>query len=255
MLIDYEKLAKDFASNGICVVNCLEDISLEEQKFIVSEFVSGIGLGSLDFLTIKGMNHINLDTDFKNEGFYSDFFKKRIHIDLPRFNNGNELTSMISMCMKVFECSEQDGNTYFLNMRDVLKKLSFDTKDLLDIKISFIHDGHEYVSPVIFTHQIFNEDILFWPTANVKLLSGDLKIFTDLKNKVQKAMSDYSNWYEHKWSVNDLVIFDNPSMLHAFTAGWTKDQRIFNQTCYGSVTPFYFNKGVDIWKNWNDTKI
>lgn len=253
MLIDFEKLAQDFVSNKICTVSSKKDVSLDEQKYIIAQLASKIGFNSDNFLTIEGMNHQNLDMNFKNEGFYSKFFQSRMHVDLPRAKGGNQIAFLISMCMKVFECAKPDGNTYFLNMQDVLKKLSFNTKDLSDIKISFVHDDHRYVSPVIFTHEIFNEDTLFWPTSNVELFSGEPELFAAIKGEVQEVMSNYSNWYEHKWSANDMVIFDNSSMLHSFTPGWTKDQRIFNQVCSNCITPTYLSKNIDIWKDWNDS--
>lgn len=254
--MDFFKLADDLINKKICVIKKANDVSIDHQGEIISELYRIVSRDDSFFSLFKSeeVNHKNLDNNFFNEGFYSSYFKSRIHIDLPDSCSNNEISYIISMCMKKFECKEGNGNTYFLNMSNLLGSLHAFFSYISDIKISFIHDNNTYISPIIFTHPYAGHDVFFWPTYEVEYESGNKNIFLEIKNIVEQYRSNYSNWYEHKWDEDDLVIFDNTCMLHAFTPGWDRNQRIFNQAICGTITPSYLIGNEDLWKDWNFKK-
>jgi len=253
MIGDYKEFSENFIKDKIFIFRSTNEISIGEQESIVRKVVGQIDSRMSDSYinVIEGMNHKNLETDIRNEGFFSEYFKSRMHVDLPPSGIFNGFTFLISMCMKKFNCTEGNGNTYFLNMEKCFEKISISIEDLIDIRISFTHDDFEYISPVFFIHPYSGKPVLFWPTINVDYFSGNKQIFNLLKQEVLIFFSDYENWYEHKWKENDVVVFDNSSMLHAFTPGWGSSQRVFNQVSCLNVVPEYLVNGVNIWENWN----
>lgn len=251
--MDFSKLANNLVNEKICVIKNVGDIQVDDQEKIVKNIQKLISDSEKDFFCTKtvGMNHKNLDNDFLNEGFYSDYFKKRMHVDLPSLGFSDEIRHIISMCMKKFECKRGNGNTYFLDMGKLTNYISDLLNYISDIRISFVHDDQMYRSPIIFMHPYANHSVIFWPTYNVEYLSGDMEVFLEISKIIESYRSDPGNWYEHKWEENDLVIFDNSSMLHAFTPGWKSSERIFNQVTCNTIEPSYFVNGVNIWDNWN----
>lgn len=136
-------------------------------------------------------------------------------------------------------------------MADLYNSLSDMLNNISDLRISFAHDSQIYKSPIIFTHPYAGHNVIFWPTYNVEYAAGDKEVFIEVSKIIESYRSDPNNWYEHQWEEDDLVIFDNTSMVHAFTPGWKSNERIFNQVTCNTVEPSYIVNGVDIWNNWN----
>jgi hypothetical protein len=63
--------------------------------------------------------------------------------------------------------------------------------------------------------------------------------FNELKQWVTSQLANQGRRYTWYWKQGDLVIWDNRSVIHSFSSGWQRDERIFNRCEIGNEKPFF----------------
>ena len=188
------------------------------------------------------------------------------HLDFPEENSEKLLCSHISLHMSVFNCPKDSGQTLFIDLIDLYKRCPEEyKKELHKQNVQFagmrgVMPGEAYnnrIYPALRTHPATGETILFWTcgfwTSVRDSLHGKSFEFTSAVSQYPKNedwFNDFSQWilFELRnkdiwgiwsWNKDDFIVWDNRALLHSFTGGWKKDDRIFWRSNIGNEEVFY----------------
>ena len=197
-----------------------------------------------------------------------DFILYNWHIDYPPEDSEKKLCSYIALHMHTFNCEPDAGQTIFISLIDLYKRCPIQfKKKLSDVELIALRGVSENETVVnktfkaIRTHPITEDKILFWgcgfaPAAlNIRsgkyehntdhslkpmvTLNGDAADwFDDLSSWVLNELKNKNNWAIWSWKKNDFIIWDNRALLHTFSGGWEKKDRIFSRSNIGSEEVF-----------------
>lgn len=197
---------------------------------------------------MQNHEHLEAPSDKNDESF----ILYNWHVDFPPEDVPKLLCSYISIHMKVFNCESDVGQTLFINLVDLYKrcpekyKKELNKNDVQFIGLRGSMPG-ETVNNRTFralrTHPVTKETILFWTcgfwsgfeneindlkfTPAVKLNGENKDWFNSFSNWVLSELRNKDNWGIWSWSKDDFIIWDNRALLHSFTGGWKKEDRIF----------------------------
>lgn len=136
--------------------------------------------------------------------------------------------------MELFECDEDSGKTYFVDMSKIYNNFIQEDRDFLDKCIGYC-EGEIY--KLVSNHWITNEKTIrtfFATIENVHLHLIDNRIPTDLEIDKFNLLHDQiitQVWLnkdirmEHSWKQGDLVIPDLFKLAHSVSGGFDKSQR------------------------------
>lgn len=199
-----------------------------------------------------------------------DFILYNWHIDYPpeeaRKDDGTYgLCAYIALHMHTFNCSPDVGQTIFLSLVDLYNRCPEKFKQELEytefVALRGVGQNESVFSKTykaIRNHPITKEKILFWGAGfapsvlNIRTgkyespdISGQKKPmvttsleepawFKEFSSWVFDELQNKSNWAVWSWSKNDFIIWDNRALLHTFSGGWDKKDRIFSRSNIGN---------------------
>jgi hypothetical protein len=170
-----------------------------------------------------------------------EFILSNWHVDfIPKSQNSY---AYISMHMDVFNCAPDVGQTLFINLIDLYQrcpdeyKKNINKEDFKFININLENRAHKATR----VHSITGEDILFFTAGfgdlskkESYILSSNNEIwFNNFSDWVLSELQDKNNWGIWSWNKDDYLIWDNRALIHSFTGGWNKEDRIFNRSNIG----------------------
>ena len=189
--------------------------------------------------------------------FYKDdqkFILSNWHVDfLPESFEGLSY-GYISMHMCVFNCAPDAGKTLFINLIDLYQrcpdeyKKNINQKNLELVNLRGIMPEESLKSRThraVGIHPITGESILFWTGGfgglnkeDSYILSSNNEInneiwFNNFCDWILSELQNKNNWGVWNWNKDDFIIWDNRALIHSFTAGWNKEDRIFNRSNIG----------------------
>ena len=176
------------------------------------------------------------------------------HVDfLPESFEGLSY-GYISMHMCVFNCAPDAGKTLFINLIDLYQrcpdeyKKNINQKNLELVNLRGIMPEESLKSRThraVGIHPITGESILFWTGGfggfnkeDSYTLSSNNEInneiwFNNFCDWILSELQNKNNWGVWNWNKDDFIIWDNRALIHSFTAGWNKEDRIFNRSNIG----------------------
>lgn len=171
------------------------------------------------------------------------FIARNWHLDNP-FNE--RVPSYTSMHMHTFTCRNDVGQTHFVSLSDLyidcpphIKRHLHDIRFLSATGAKSHNIQKElFAHPALRTHPITSETMLYWSGMDTEPAS-EFPLFHELKNWVAEQLANPARRYTWWWKPGDLLVWDNRSVLHSFSSGWSRDQRIFNRCEVGNESPFY----------------
>jgi alpha-ketoglutarate-dependent taurine dioxygenase len=187
---------------------------------------------------------LNIPSDKDDQQFIASNW----HVDfLPGSKNSY---AHISMHMDVFNCAPDVGQTLFINLIDLYQRCPDEYKKNInkeDFKFTNIRGAKplEYLEnrthKAIRVHPVTGENILFWTGGfgdlNKKesyIISLNNEIwFNNFSDWVLSELQNKNNWGIWSWNKDDYLIWDNRALIHSFTAGWNKEDRVFNRSNIG----------------------
>lgn len=221
----------------------------------------------------RGLDKIQ-SKDYTEEDDYK-FINSLWHTDesIPSWAD-QQTPALICMNMTTFSCDKKYGKTVFIDREKMLKDLdksfvdkiydkyilslsnysniishndmnNFQIEDVLSSTLFSSEDGISYsprTYPVISTHPITGNNSLniVGPGYTMYLMCSDKNLRQEFSVVVTEYLSDRKNWVEWEWTQGDYLIWDNRSVIHSFSSGWTEDERIFSRADTGRYIP-YFN--------------
>lgn len=212
----------------------------EDQHFALLEGLYGGGDDQSPIpQVLNNLNHSYIK-DVENWEQKDYFVYQHWHVDHAFFEH---TTSLISMHMKTFSCPPNRGQTHLASLIDLYNAIPNHIKKHLPSAEFESWTGcgeHEPVShPALRTHPITGEVSLYWTGADTRLVGGSADWFDELKLFVQNYLLDQANWWTWEWSEGDFLIWDNRCLIHSFSPGWRRDQRVFNRGCIGLEKPYF----------------
>lgn len=171
------------------------------------------------------------------------FIARNWHLDNP-FNE--RVPSYTSMYMHTFTCRNDVGQTHFVSLTDLFIDCPSHIKPLLaDIKFLPATGAQSHnvnrdlvAHPALRTHPVTSETMLYWSGMDTEPAS-DFPLFHELKAWVVQQLANPARRYTWYWKQGDLLVWDNRSVLHSFSCGWERDERMFNRCEIGNEKPFY----------------
>ena len=182
------------------------------------------------------------------------FILSNWHVDfLPESFEGLSY-GYISMHMCVFNCAPDAGKTLFINLIDLYQrcpdeyKKNINQKNLELVNLRGIMPEESLKSRThraVGIHPITGESILFWTGGfgglnkeDSYILSSNNEInneiwFNNFCDWILSELQNKNNWGVWNWNKDDFIIWDNRALIHSFTAGWNKEDRIFNRSNIG----------------------
>lgn len=188
---------------------------------------------------LKDLNHERIQNveDWSKRDY---FVHQNWHVDHAFFEH---TTSLISMHMKTFSCPKERGQTHFASLIDLYESLPGWMKGhLQDAQFESWTGSDDFsgsAHPALRTHPVTGETSLYWSGADTRLVGGEAEWFIELKKLVTDYLVDQSNWWTWEWSEGDVLVWDNRCLIHSFSPGWTREQRIFDRGSIGHEKPFY----------------
>lgn len=171
------------------------------------------------------------------------FIARNWHLDNP-FNE--YVPSYTSMHMHTFTCRNDVGQTHFVSLSDLYIDCPAHIKaHLPDLQFlsatgakSHNLQSELFAHPALRTHPVTSETMLYWSGMNTEPVS-EFAHFKELKDWVVQQLANPARRYTWYWKQGDLLVWDNRSVLHSFSSGWTREQRIFNRCEVGNEKPFF----------------
>ena len=164
--------------------------------------------------------------------------------------------------MDKFTCPPTAGQTHFYSLVNAYKDCPEHIKPYLEDAVfvngtGFIGNdiGSINTHPALRTHPSTGETMLVWSGHDVSLPDGEeQQWFTDLRIHMQSQLLSPELRYTWSWSQGDLIVWDNRSVLHSFSPGWTHDQRVFTRCEVGREKPVYEpNRAIVVNNDFGDT--
>lgn len=170
-----------------------------------------------------------------------DFFVyQNWHVDHAFFEY---TTSILSMHMTTFTCPKERGQTHLASLIDLYESLPGNIKEHLQTAEFERETGSDEFPqarhPALRTHPVTGETSLYWSGGGTRLTGGDQPWFQELKRRVDDYLLDSSNWWSWEWSEGDVLVWDNRCLIHSFSPGWDRSQRVFDRGNIGQEKPFY----------------
>lgn len=188
---------------------------------------------------LKNLNHERIQ-NVENWAQRDYFVYQNWHVDHSFFEH---TTSLISMRMKSFKCPKERGQTHLVSLIDMYESLPDWAKGQLETAEFESWTGADnftpYRHPALRTHPVTGETSLYWGGADTRLVGGNTKWFEQIKNIVMEYLLDQSNWWTWEWSEGDVLVWDNRCLIHSFSPGWERNERIFDRGSIGHEKPFY----------------
>lgn len=239
----------------------------EEHKLLLEKLYVGSEINPyIEDLILVNHDYLDFPIDKNDEAF----ILYNWHVDFP--DDNKLMCSYITMHMQTFKCPPDAGQTIFINLIDLYERCPEKYKKQLNKKnIEFIGlrgldpnkniETHKNIESRTFralrTHPITKETILFWtcgfwsgtsnPLSKVdKNIAPALKLkgsqedwFYDFSDWILKEFQNKNNWGIWNWNENDFIIWDNRALLHSFSGGWNKEERIFLRTNIGDEIVYF----------------
>jgi alpha-ketoglutarate-dependent taurine dioxygenase len=233
-------------------------VSVDAKK--IQEFIVSISDSKDEnlFSFQKNQEHVGLKRVYDNlsDKDYQDFIKHNWHVDNSYAQSPHsQVPVVISMHMRNFQCSNQLGKTIFV---DTEKMLNDAPKNLVEwMSNSFIVNlmGYDHnkgmttcydglvrplrVFPLINTHPIINRQHFLYISSIYAFFPENKSMEKLYKEYADSYLSDRSNWMTVDWAKDEMVVWDNRSVVHSFEPGWSDGQRVFDRYQCDFHVPFY----------------
>ncbi len=113
----------------------------------------------------------------------------------------------------------EGGATRFASMTRAYRSLSAELKDRIKgLEARHADFGIEFVHPLVVRHPETGENILYYArSVTPEILGLRQEEGDELVAQLEEHLLDERFVYDHRWTVGDLVMWDNRSVLHART--------------------------------------
>lgn len=219
----------------------IKDQNLNESQLIKASQIFGTPVQSLvPTYRLKNYSAITIvsNANDKNQqpvGLKSPAFL--YHSDSYFLKNPNKATLLYSLNSPKF-----GGETYFVNMCFAYKRLPLAVKKLIKNKKVIYKNAYinqpPVLHPIVRIHPVTKEKSLFvniHRALGVDNLQND-EAFELLKYLYEHAVnSEYT--YKHKWCNGDLLIWHNPTTMHASTEINSSEKRLLYRILTEGILP------------------
>lgn len=196
-----------------------------------------------ELLGLTHPDHPNVETKENIE----EFIKFAWHVDNPFMATPPCLTAMK---MVKFDVEHGYGNTVFMSLSNLYQSLPDYIKENLQtakfLGATGIDDpvrgpAEVVAHPALRTHPDTGETMLYWsgPATALECDGAVPDWFEELKQCVDNYGANKSNRWSWEWEVGDFLVWDNRAVIHGFTPGWERENRIFDRYQIGEEKPFY----------------
>jgi len=182
-----------------------------------------------------------------------EFIKGIWHVDNPFLQDPPVLTSMK---MTKFDVPRGFGDTLFISLSGLYQSMPEHLKTHLEEAVlrgetGAAEPGQENRDVIchgaLRTHPDTGETMLYWTGPGTFLdCEGDPpEWFSEVEDCVAAYEANPANRWKWEWEVGDVLVWDNRAVLHAFTPGWERENRIFDRFEIGRQLPFYEKNFAD----------
>lgn len=201
---------------------------------------------------LPDQNHPTMP-DVESKDNIEAYVKNVWHVDNPFLAAPPVLTSMK---MTKFDVEPGYGDTLFVSLSGLCEAMPSHLREHLENARLLGatgssepgKDDREIIShPALRTHPDTGETLLYWTGPGTMLeTSGDEpEWFVEVRDFVNQFCANAANRWKWQWEVGDVLVWDNRAVLHAFTPGWERENRIFDRFQIGYQTPFYSTSAAD----------
>jgi len=213
--------------------------TVEQHAELLKTLYAGDTSQELNPLVTEGQNHSTI-ANVENWTNRDYFIHQNWHLDHSFFDY---TTSLLSMHMTTFTCPKERGQTHLASLIDLYGSLPGSIQEQLQTAEFECWTGSEGLSgtrhPALRTHPVTGETSLYWSGGDTRLVGEDTGWFQKLKEHIDTYLLDRSNWWSWEWSEGDVLVWDNRCLIHSFSPGWNRGQRVFNRGHIGAERPFY----------------
>ena len=159
------------------------------------------------------------------------------------------------------EVPEQGGDTYWLNLNLAYETLDAATKHrIADLQLitynPFLREPDAprskyrldrstplispvFPHPLVRTHPESGKKILYLDyTTEVEIVGWEPQAGAELIEQLRQHLNQPQFYYQHKWSVGDIVYWDNQATLHYRQAFDPNERRVMKRVSLGGSRPF-----------------
>lgn len=178
------------------------------------------------------------------------FILSNWHVDFLPGSHEKLSYAYISMHMCVFNCAPDVGQTLFINLIDLYERCPDEYKKNInkeDFELINLRGARPNESlknrtyKAVRVHPITDENILFWTGGFGDINKRERYIvdpngeiwFNDFSDWAFSELQNKNNWGIWSWNKDDFIIWDNRALIHSFTGGWNKEDRVFIRSNIG----------------------